>query len=119
MAGKGNSSSTFSAERPDAATHLPLSELNKASAKTGGTWVVYAFRPIEDKYEYTWQGKPRQGTNFIVTLVSPTNPRNYCQAHLKKTAKNGAKYTQVINEIKHGTRFIMSKVCFVEDARLA
>ena len=119
MAEKTIASSTFSAGQPGGATHLPLSELNKARARTGGSWVVDAFRPVEDKYEYTWQGKPRQGTNFIVTLVSPTDPSNYCQAHLKKTAKNGAKYTQVINQIKHGTRFIMSKVGFVEDAKLA
>ena len=112
-------SSTLSAEQPGRATHLPLSELNKASAKTGGTWVVDAFRPVEEKYEYTWQGRPRQGANFIVTLVSTADPSNYCQAHLKKTTKNAEKYTQVINKIKHGARFIMSKVGFVEDAKLA
>ena len=119
MASKDTPSSTASAAQPATATHLPLSELNKASAKTDGTWVVDAFRPIEDKYEYTWQGKPRQGTNFIVTLVSSTDPSQYCQAHLKKTSSNGAKYTKVTNSIKNGARFIMSKVGFVEDVKLA
>jgi len=38
---------------------------------------------------------------------------------LKKTSKNGAKYAQVINSIQGGTRFIISKVGFVEDVKLA
>ena len=59
--GPGNGS----AVQPESQKALPLSELNKASAKTGGEWLVDAFRPVEDIYKYTWQGKPRQGTNLI------------------------------------------------------
>ena len=108
-----------SAGQPGETTHLGLSELNKASAKAGGTWVVDALRPVEDNYEYTWQGKARQGTNFIVTLVSSADPNQYCQAHFKKSKQNGSKYALAIKAIKHGARFIMSKVGFVEDAKLA
>ena len=78
-----------------------------------------AYLPAEDKYDYTWQGKPRQGTNFVVTLVSVDNPSEYCQAQFKKTSKNGAKYEQTTKAIKHGMRFTMSNVRFVEDAKLA
>ena len=66
-----------------ASAHLALPMLNKASAKTGGTWDVFVWHPIEDKYEYTWQGKLRQGTNFLCTLVSPDDPRWYLQAQFK------------------------------------
>ena len=119
MAPKSASSATASAVQPASANHLPLSELNGASAKTGGEWAVYAFRPVEDNYEYTWQFKPRQGTNFIVTLVSADDSSQYCQAHCKKNARNGAKYEQVKKAMEHGRRFVMSKVSFVEDAKLA
>ena len=119
MAQQTASPSTFSAGQPGNTAHLALSELNKASVKIGGTWVVDAYRPFEDKYEYTWQGKPRQGTNFVTTLVCADDPSKYCQAHCKKTSKNGAKYEQVMKTLKSGGRFIMSKVGFVEDAKLA
>ena len=81
--------------------------LNKASVKTGGKWDVYIWRPFEDKYEYNWQGKPRQGSNFTCTLVSADDPRHYCQARLKKTSQNGAKYQQALNAYTHGARFVM------------
>ena len=81
------SESSASAEQP-AKAHLELSLLNKASAKTGGTWEVYMWRVFEEKYDYTWQGKPRQGTNLLCTLVNPQDPRQYCQAQFKKTSKN-------------------------------
>ena len=45
MANQNATSSTPSAEQPTQTTHLALSELNKASAKTGGTWLVDAFCP--------------------------------------------------------------------------
>ena len=108
-----------SAEQPAPKTHLPLSMLNKASAKAGGTWNVYFCRPGEDKYEYMWQGKPRQGANFLATLVCAENPSLYCQAQFKKTSANGVKYQQALNAFKHGHRYIMSKVALVEDAKLA
>ncbi len=119
MAQQTASPATHSAGQPGSTAHLALSELNKASVKIGGTWVVDAYRPFEDKYEYTWQGKPRQGTNFVATLVCADDPSKYCQAHFKKTSKNGAKYEQVMKTLKPGGRFIMSKVGFVEDAKLA
>ena len=119
MAEATASTATHSAGQPGSTTHLALSELNKASVKIGGTWVVDAYRPFEDKYEYTWQGKPRQGTNFVTTLVCADDPSKYCQAHFKKTSKNGAKYEQVMKTLKPGGRFIMSKVGFLEDAKLA
>ena len=104
---------------PPGQANLPLSMLNKASVKTGGKWDVYIWRPFEDKYEYNWQGKPRQGSNFTCTLVSADDPRHYCQARLKKTSQNGAKYQQALNAYTHGARFVMSKVGFVEDAKAA
>ena len=127
MAPKVDSSATASAAQPGAASvaqpassiYLPLGQLNKASVKTGGQWLVSAFRPVEDNYEYTWQGKPRQATNFVVTLVSVDDPSQYCQAQFKKKASNALKYEQVKNTMEHGRRFVMSKVAFVEDAKLA
>ena len=77
-----------SAVQPDSQKSLSLSELNKASAKTGGEWLVHAFRPVEDIYQYTWQGKSRQGTNLIVTLVSAEDASQYCEAAFKKNSKN-------------------------------
>ena len=73
-----------SAAQPESEKSLPLSELNKASAKTGGEWLVCAFHPVEDIYQYTWQGKSRQGTNLIVTLVSAEDASQYCQGLFKK-----------------------------------
>ena len=96
-----------------------MAQLNKASVKIGGEWSVIAFRPVEDMYEYTWQSKPRQGTNFVVTLVSTEDPSHYCQAHFKKNSRNGAKYEQTKRAIGQGKRFVISDVCFVKDAKLA
>ena len=64
--------------------HLALSMLNKASAKTGGTWEVVVWHPYEDNYEYKFQGKSRQGTNFFCDLVSPDDTRSYLRAQFKK-----------------------------------
>ena len=108
-----------SAAQPGSQKSLPLSELNKASAKTGGEWLVHAFRPVEDIYHYTWQGKDRKGTNLIVTLVCAEDASQYCQGVLKKNWKNETKYNQIKAAMEHGRRFVMSKVCFVEDAKLA
>ena len=118
MAQSPQSASNASAEQPGQAK-LALSLLNKASAKTGGAWDVRMWRPFEDKYEYNWKGDRRQGANLLCTLVSSDDPRQYCQAHLKKTSQNGAKYAQALNAYKHGARFIMSKVGFVENAKTA
>ena len=107
-----------SSAKPDSA-HLALSMLNKSSVKTGGTWEVLVWNPIEDKYEYTWQGKPRQGTNFFCDLVSPDDPRCYLQAQFKKTSANETKYQQALKTYVKGARFVMSKVGFVEDAKAA
>ena len=108
-----------SAEQPEPPKYLPLPELNNASAKTGGSWIVDAFRPVEDNYQYTWQGKPRSGTNLLVSLVSPEDPSQYCQAQFKKTSRDGAKYEQTKRAIGQGKRFVISDVCFVKDAKLA
>ena len=115
MAATGSESSA-SAEQP-AKAHLELSLLNKASVKTGGTWEVYMWRAFEDKYDYTWQGRPRQGTNLLRTLVNPQDPRQYCQAQFKKTSKNTAKYEEALNSYKEGGRFVMSKVGFAEGTK--
>ena len=40
-----------SAEQP-ATTHFPLAELNDASNKSGGTWLVDVYCPFNDTYEY-------------------------------------------------------------------
>ena len=119
MAPKPATSTTASAAQPASGNFLPLAQLNKASVKIGGEWSVIAFRPVEDMYEYTWQSKPRQGTNFLVTLVSAQDPSQYCQGQLKKNTKNTVKYEQVKKAMEHGRRFVMSKVAFVDDAKLA
>ena len=118
MAEAPQGSSQTSAAQPGTA-HLALQMLNPASVKTGGTWDVHVRRAFEDKYEYTWQGKARQGTNFVCTLVSQEDPRQYCQAQFKKTSQNGAKYQQAVKAYKPDGRFVMSKVAFVEDAKAA
>ena len=51
--------------------------------------------------------------------MSAADPSQYCEAHFKKNVKHGAKYEQAIKTMKPGNRFIMSKVGFVEDAKLA
>ena len=107
-----------SAEKPSGA-HLALPMLNKASVKTGGTWEVLVWNPIEDKYDYMWQGKPRQGTNFLCDLVSPDDPRCYLQAQFKKTSSNVQKYEQALKTYVNGARFVMSNVGFVDDAKAA
>ena len=63
-----------------ATKHLPLAELSKSSVKTKGTWDVIVCHPFEDTYEYTFQGKPRHGTNFVCTLVCVQESRVYCEA---------------------------------------
>ena len=118
MAPKAATSTTASAAQPAPGNFLPLAQLNKASVKIGGEWSVIVFRPIEDTYEYTWQSKPRQGTTFLVTLVSAQDPTQYCQGQVKKNAKNTAKYEQIKKAMEHGRRFVMSKVAFVDDAKL-
>ena len=107
-----------SAAQPGAMACLALADLNKASAKTGGTWDVVAFLPIKDNYEYTWQGQNRQGCTFIVTLVSRENRSQYCQGQLKKTSKNAVKFETVVKTVKHGQRFMMSNVRFVDDPKI-
>ena len=64
-------------------------------------------------------GKPREGTNFLCTLVSSEDPGQYCQAQFKKKSQNGAKNQQAINAYEDGARFVMSNVGFTEDAKLA
>ena len=100
-------------------SQLALSVLNRASVKIGGKWDVYIWRSFEDKYEYNWKGKTRHGVNFVCTLVASDDPRQYCQAQYKKTSQNATKYEQALNKFKHGNRFMMSKVSFVEDAKAA
>ena len=80
-----------SAAQP-AKAHFLLAELNDASNKSGGTWLVDAYCPINDKYEYPWQGKNRQAENFMVTLTCAQDKTKYCHAHLKKTTANTAKH---------------------------
>ncbi len=104
---------------PPAKAHLSLSMLNKASVKSGGTWGVCVWHAFEDTYQSTWQGKPREGTNFLCTLVSSGVSSQYCQAQFKKTLQNGAKYQQALNAYKDGARFVMSNAGFTEDAKLA
>ena len=106
--------STDSAERPVEGTHLRLSELNSATAKTGRCWVVDAFRPAEDNYEYVWNGRRCHGTTLVVTLVAADDRSQYCQAHFRKYWWNGPKYEQAKKAIEHGKRFIMSQVSFAQ-----
>ena len=100
-------------------SQLALSMLTKASVKIGGKWDVYMWKPFEDKYDYNWKGKTRSGTNLLCTLVSSHDPRQYCQAQYKKTSQNRTKYEQALTTFKHGARFIMSQVSFVDDAKAA
>ena len=111
--------STDSAEQPVEATHLRLSELNSANAKTGGYWVVDAFRPAEDNYEFLWEGRRRYVTNLVVTLLAADDRSQYCQAYFMKHWWNDSKYEQAKKTIEHGKRFIMSQVSFVQTSRPA
>ena len=65
-----------SSTEQSAKTHLPLSQLNDASNKSGNTWLVDCFCPFNDKYEYEWQKKMRNGENFVVTLICAQDPTN-------------------------------------------
>ena len=104
---------------PAASAAIPLSMLNRSTVKIGTTWEVVIWDPFEDKYEYDWKGRKRQGTNFICTLVYAADPRQYCQAHFKKTVQNEKKYDEALKKNQAGARFKMSKVAFVEDAKAA
>ena len=116
MESLANAASSDSAAQPGK-EHLSLDLLNKASVNTGATWEVFMIRVVEDKYEYTWQGKSRQGTNLLCILVCSTDPRQYCQAQFKKTTQNASKYQTVFNAFKHGGRFVMSRVAFAQDVK--
>ena len=105
--------SQASAEQP-AQTYLPLSQLNEASVKSGGKWLVDAYCPFNDKYEYPWAKTVRTGETFICTLICVQDPTQYCQAHLKKTAANAAKHGNASKSFKNGMRFAMSRIAFVE-----
>ena len=105
--------SQASAEQP-AQTSLPLSQLNEASVKSGGKWLVDAYCPFNDKYEYPWAKTVRTGETFICTLICVQDPTQYCQAHLKKTAANAAKHANASKSFKNGMRFAMSRIAFVE-----
>ena len=97
--------------------HLALSLLNTASVRAGGKWDVFIYYPFVDSYEYMWGQQLRSGTNLVMTLVDAEDPSQYCQAQLKKTSKNVVQYEQALKKYKDGTRFVMSKVGFVEDAK--
>ena len=88
--------SKASAAQPAATEHLPLAQLNKASAKIGGSWEVGVFNPYEDHYEYLWKGSIRTGTNFVVTFVAVSDPSQYCLAQFKKNTRNTSKYETVL-----------------------
>ena len=87
---------------PAASDAIPLSMLNRSTVKIGATWEVVIWDPFEDKYEYDWKGRKRQGTNFICTLVYAADPRQYCQAHFKKTVQNEKKYDEALEKIRLG-----------------
>ena len=106
-----------SAAQPATEKYLVLAELNKTSAKTGASWIVAAWQPNIDKYEYAWKGKQRQGENLIVILVSPKDPKQYCQGQFKRNAKNENKYEHMKKVLEHGKHFVMSNVHLLEDAR--
>ena len=104
---------------PAASAAIPLSMLNRSTVKIGATWEVVIWDPFEDKYEYDWKGRKRQGTNFICTLVYAADPRQYCQAQFKKNVQNEKKYDEALKAYQDGARFKMSKVAFVDDAKAA
>ena len=105
-----------SAEQPAIKT-LPLAELNQASSRAGGKWDVCVWRPFEDEYKYTWNSKPRTGTNFVCTLVSPAKPEIYCMAAFKKTSKNAQKYGKAVETFVADKSFLMSQISFTPDAK--
>ena len=119
MASPNTTSSKVSAEQPESGKYLPLSELNEASARTGGSWVVDAFHPVEHNLEYTWQSPWEDGTSLVVTLVSEKDASQYCQGRLWKDVRNEAKYERKKKAMMHGVRYIMSNVCFIDEAKLA
>ena len=94
-----------------------LQELNKASVKAGGSWIVSIFCPRVDEYEYPWKGQQRKASNFMCTLVSHESPNHYCTAHFKKTTSNHASFEKANKTWQANASYRMSKVCFVEDAK--
>ena len=72
-----------------------------------------------DTYEYKWNEKPRTTTILLMTLVDAQDPRQYCQAQLKKNSKNEKMFEEAVRKYKDGTRFEMSRVGFADDAKLA
>ena len=97
---------------------LAMSKLNKQSAKAGGSWLVDAWQPRVENYEFIAKGgKTMKGSNFTVILVSAENPSEYLFAQIKKTQKNAAAFEKAVNVIKNGKRYVMSKVAFTDSIR--
>ena len=116
MTSKAGTSANGAAQ-PAKSDTSSLKELNTASVIAGGCWTVVVCNPIEDTYEYTWQGKQRTGAQFVITLVSPQNPEAYCLAQFRKTLSNTKQYNEAVKKVVDQTSFQMSKVAFVESAK--
>ena len=109
--------SSGSAAQPAKADTTSLKELNVASAKAGGTWTVVVCNPIEDTFDYTWQGKQRTGNTLVCTLVSPSNPEAYCLAQFRKSQSNTIQYKAAKTKFLEQTTFQMTKVAFSDTAK--
>ena len=108
---------SVSAGQPDKQEPYPLAELNKASAKAGGTWVLWSYRPYEDTYEWNSKGKSGTATTFNVMLVAEDNPAQYCLGRLKKTGRSNSKYEQITSRLREGKKFVFSKVKLMDDQK--
>ena len=106
--------SSLANAEPPSRPYLDLWDLCPASVKTGGTWDVYVHQPYEHKYQYTWHGSSRQGTNLLCILVSSADPLKYYKAQFRKTSHNSAEYDAALKKYQQGARFAMSKVGFFQ-----
>ena len=105
-----------SAEQP-VARPLGIGELSKNSVRTGATWDILIYNPFEDTYKYQWGKDERSTTVLLLTLVDAADPTQYCQGQFKKNNKNQTQYADAVKKFTHGTRFLMKKVHFDENAK--
>ena len=80
-----------SAAQPESEKHLPLSELNKASAKTGGSWVVDAFSSPPGSAEQPANGV--QPAQYMITDEAQT--RGAAQPALPGSSEVPAQHAQL------------------------
>ena len=93
-----------------------LRELNKRSAQFG-SWDVVIQQCLVDSYKYTYDGKERSGKNFSCTLVSPHDPSDYCEGHMRFNKKDEKKFSELLAKLTNGLAFTMSNISINTEAK--